>query len=1112
MPRSFRAPRRRLAPPAALFAVGGAAALALSVTPAAATAAAATAATQATSLSADANQKVIVLLKDQPAVTGSASARSVQRMNAIHTSQAPFLSELAKVHATGVKTYSLVNGFAATVSTAEENYLKATPGVAEVIPDSTIYGPSTTANQGAKSTGQAASSSTACTPDSSGSMLEPEALSLTHSTNAQALGFTGAGVKVAFMADGVDTSNWNFLDKNGDSIFTSYVDFTGDGATAPTSGGEAFIDANAIAGQGLKTVSTAGFSSGATSCTIRIEGVAPGVSLVGLKVFGQTDTTTTSAFLQAIQWAWLNGVSVLNQSFGSNPYPDVSSLDIISKFDQQAVKAGVTITVSSGDAGPFDTIGSPSSDSSVISVGATTDLRFYQLANYGGASLSNGTWISDNISQLSSGGYTESGRTINLVAPGDMSFASCTPDTTTYADCTNFLGQASDIELSGGTSQASPIVAGAAALVIQAYRSAHNGASPSPALIKQILTSTADDLGAPATEQGAGLLDTDKAVEEALTINEGTTPTGDTLTTSTNQLNYTGATGSKATWPVTVTNTGTTAQTVNASTRTFGASATVKTATVTLSNSDKHFVNYAGYTTDYAPVTFTVPSGAKRLLTEIAYPDRTTVANPIVRITLVSPSGQLAGYSLPQGIGNHGTVSVLNPAAGTWTAYVWVDEFTSNTTTAAVPFRASVAGYAAFGSVTPPTFTLAPGASRKITVTGTVPSGAGDASGSVVLNAGYGATTIPVTLRGLVNTAKGGAFSGTETGGNGREGLYEQAAYYQFSVPSGKHSVAVNLKLANDPANEVDGYLIAPDGQTVGYGSNYYITGETSSGFTTKSGTGLSLYTLNPAAGTWTLVLDFPGVVVGNELDDSYSGHVTFSDISASAKGLPNSVKTKLTAGKTHNATVTIKNTGVAAETIYPDARLTSTATYNLGSYSDQALPLTGGSYPTWLVPSETSAVTVVAKATVPVMFDYGNVAGDPDLVSSTGTSATGSFAASPVTAGVWYAAPSELQKNGYTTGTLKSLTMSATARKFDSTILSTSTGDFWESLVTGSVGWAPLVLQPGKSVTLKLTIKPSGKKGSVVRGTLFVDTATDGYLNLSGSEVAAIGYTYTIG
>src|SRR6516225_12155751 len=145
-------------------------------------------------------------------------------------------------------------------------------------------------------------------------------------------------------------------------------------------------------------------------------------------------------------------------------------------------------------------------------------------------------WLNDNITSLSSGGFTQAGTTVDMVAPGDSSFASCTPNVARFSECTNLVGKPSPIERSGGTSQSSPLVAGAAALVIQAYEKTHGGTAPAPALVKQILLSTATDLGAPADEQGAGLLNAFKAVQLAESINGGTR-TGSTLATSTSQLN-----------------------------------------------------------------------------------------------------------------------------------------------------------------------------------------------------------------------------------------------------------------------------------------------------------------------------------------------------------------------------------------------------------------------------------------------------------------------------------------------------------------------------------------------------------------------------------------------
>ncbi len=112
-------------------------------------------------------------------------------------------------------------------------------------------------------------------------------------------------MKVAFIADGVDPNNVNFIAKNGKSVFADYQDFTGDGAGAPTDGGEAFLDANTIAGQGAHVYNLNGFAQQGypNGCDVKIEGVAPGASLVGLDVFsgdpGHAYITTNSTIAEA---------------------------------------------------------------------------------------------------------------------------------------------------------------------------------------------------------------------------------------------------------------------------------------------------------------------------------------------------------------------------------------------------------------------------------------------------------------------------------------------------------------------------------------------------------------------------------------------------------------------------------------------------------------------------------------------------------------------------------------------------------------------------------------------------------------------------------------------
>src|SRR6185437_10131941 len=90
-------------------------------------------------------------------------------------------------------------------------------------------------------------------------------------------------------------------------------------------GGEAFGDANTIGGQGLHVYNVQNFSSPGLTvpCDIRIEGVAPGASIEGLRVFGFSNSTTTSAFLDAINYATVvHPANVINESFGDNGFPD----------------------------------------------------------------------------------------------------------------------------------------------------------------------------------------------------------------------------------------------------------------------------------------------------------------------------------------------------------------------------------------------------------------------------------------------------------------------------------------------------------------------------------------------------------------------------------------------------------------------------------------------------------------------------------------------------------------------------------------------------------------------------------------------------------------------
>ena len=631
-------------------------------------------ASEAQALSADVTDKVIVVFKNQLTGTPETSTDESARNAAVAGVQAPVVRELGLTKAQNVQTMQVINAVSATVSPGEASRLAANPDVAEVVRDEPIPVASSSSLASAGPGNVEASTAgagggllrNACLP-SPEVQLDPQAVETIHATsqsgtgaNAQALGYTGAGVKVGFIADGLDIKNPDFIRADGKKVFVDYQDFSGTGTRAPTYGAEAFLDASSIAAQGLQTYDVSGYGSGLPApCLIRVLGVAPGASLVGLNVFGSSNIAFNSVFLEAINYAVsVDHVNVLNESFGSNPFPDTASLDLTRMADDAAVAAGVTVTVSTGDAGSTNTIGSPADDAAVISAGATTTYRSYAQTGIGGINQPGVKgWLDDNISALSSGGFAQDGTTVDVVAPGDLNWALCSPPIRRYGACSNYSGRPSPVELQGGTSEASPLTAGTAALVIEAYAESHGGTDPTPAVVKRIITGTATDIDAPGDQQGAGLIDAYAAVLAARSYPGATATTrGDALLKSADQLNAVGQPATTETLGETLTNDGKATATVGLSSRTLGAYTSVENTAVTLDPS----------TGDSAVVQFTVPSGQARLDAAIAYDFGAALS-----LSLFTPNHRLAEYNLPEGAGNYGDAQVADPAAGTWTALIF---------------------------------------------------------------------------------------------------------------------------------------------------------------------------------------------------------------------------------------------------------------------------------------------------------------------------------------------------------------------------------------------------------------------------------------------------------
>jgi len=330
-------------------------------------------------------QRVIVILKNQE--PGLPATRSLvgARRHATDATQGPLVKQMSSAGARNVHSYTLLNALSATVSPSEKSQLQHNPSVSQVVPDQVIRLAPAAGNGLATAGGSSVPASTVCAAPGKAE-LDPQALETIHADSdvagtptARSLGFTGAGVTVALIADGLDINNPDFVRANGQHVFVDYKDFSGEGTGVPTGGEEAFGDASSVAAQGRQVYNVAHFGPHAVTdeCDIRVEGVAPGASLVGLDVFGNEDAGFNSSILQAIDYAVaVDHVNVLNESLGSNYYPDdQASRDVIKQTNDAAVAAGTTVTVSSGDAGVTSTTGTPATDPRVISAGASTTYR-----------------------------------------------------------------------------------------------------------------------------------------------------------------------------------------------------------------------------------------------------------------------------------------------------------------------------------------------------------------------------------------------------------------------------------------------------------------------------------------------------------------------------------------------------------------------------------------------------------------------------------------------------------------------------------------------------------------------------------------------------------------
>ena len=1136
---------------------------------------------QARVLSANADQRVIVLLRNQH--TGLTGQRAqARRAQAFASDRAPIVAQLRQLHVPRLVTYRTVNAVATTVSSAEAANLRRDPAVLAVAPDAVVKGPASNADllpaamRAHASSRSAASSSKAAVSGSSvcgtanAPLLEPEALHLINADNrtnanspitsgpksAHSLGYTGAGVNVAVFPDGMDPDLSDFQ-RNGKSAITDYRDFSGEGLSAQTGGGEAFGDVSSIVAQGNTTYNlhehiNPAFAKAGGKCDVKVLGVAPGADVDVMKVFGTNNASFTSVIMQGIDWAIAHDhADILSISIGFFGVPTSAAQQPLTAILENAMaENGTTVVASTGDSGPSNTESSPALDPGVIGAAASTSYRIFAQTNLflydmaeavhnGGKpsyhlGQSTPGWLSNQVSTLSSSGVTEDRRMPDIIAPGDLNWAACSTDTSSYTDCENSIGGSTiGLEDFGGTSESAPLTAGVAALVIQAYGQAHGNKSPSPAVVRQIIFGSATDIGISAENQGAGLLNALRAVQLAKSY--GKHEKGGGLLHSPDSIADLGNVGASHRHTVVVRNTGNGKATVKPVLRTLGPRRKLASGKLSLfmagrgtQGSCRGIKTAKYFNGETIPElnckTFRVPKGVDALDSRIGWQplqscSGCTAGEPTVREILIDPNGRYAQYSDPQGLGSgFADAQVHQPAAGTWTLLIYA-RATSNYE-GAVSYQETAQTFRNIRkAVTPASRVVRPGKSASFTVKVPKPTKPGLFTGAVVFHSNRGTRlgTIPVVSEAKVpvTTKKAGRFTGTLIGGNARPGFFAQELSYKFTVPKGVKDLNVNMRASHD-GYVLLGQLVDPNGNAVDSQVSVQagVLGEIG------NTNAVQLVWANPAPGTWRVNIGnglpyLPGLDVYSGLTHAtLRGTVSFNTSRVSATGMPSGT---LAPGSTITAQVRVKNTGVEPETYQLDPRTTDQTPYDGVSLTDTTgtLPITfDDTVPEYVVPPLSSQLKVTTSTTgpTPIQFDLSPFWGAPDVLSPISSAGSTTVTLTSPFASAWSASPSEVGPFG-SPQTPENYSTSATLTTlgFDPNATS-STGNWWDFLLNGGAKPKTLSLRPGQSGTMTLTFTvPAQAPGTIVSGWVPVETFNVNG-DLSSDIIKVLKYSYTVG
>jgi subtilisin family serine protease len=365
----------------------------------------------------------------------------------------------------------------------------------------------------------------------------------------------GASVGIAVIDSGIDTAHKAFAQKITD-LSGSRLKFKKDFTREATNG-----DKDPYGHGTHVAASAAGLSTVAGGV---YEGVARGADIINLRVLDSNGQGKSSDLLAALNWILspadpskpLSGsnptnaarynIRVVNMSLGT-PAVDSYTVDPLCKAVRKLVDAGIVVVAAAGNNGKdasgkkvYGLIHSPGDEPSAITVGA---------ANTFGTDARNDDGVATFSSRGPTRGYTTDAAGVrhydnlikpDLVAPGNKLIYAEADDGKSGANALVKQNPQLDSGITdsdnkrlmylSGTSMATPLVAGTAALLLQA------NPKLTPNMVKMILMYTAQQLpGFNQLEQGAGELSVEGAIRLAKLVRtdlSNSTKQGDPLLTT----------------------------------------------------------------------------------------------------------------------------------------------------------------------------------------------------------------------------------------------------------------------------------------------------------------------------------------------------------------------------------------------------------------------------------------------------------------------------------------------------------------------------------------------------------------------------------------------------